>query len=31
MPFDYMMHLLEQVAAKKTHIEQLLPWRFAKD
>nr|WP_250884227.1 hypothetical protein [Glaciecola sp. XM2] len=25
------MHLLEQVAAKKTHIEQLLPWRFAKD
>jgi hypothetical protein len=30
-PFDYMMHLLEQVAAKNTDIEQLLPWRFAKD
>lgn len=30
-PFDYMMHLLEQVSVQNTDIEPLLPWRFAKD
>lgn len=30
-PFDYMMHLLEQVSVQNTDIEPLLPWQFAKD
>tara|TARA_R110002153_G_C13299773_1_gene495553 strand:- start:22 stop:1536 length:1515 start_codon:yes stop_codon:yes gene_type:complete len=29
-PFDYMMHLLEHIAAQNNDTEQLLPWRFAK-
>lgn len=30
-PFDYMMHLLEQVSVQNTDIEPLLPWQLAKD
>lgn len=29
-PFDYMMHLLEQVSLPDHDIEELLPWDFAK-
>jgi hypothetical protein len=31
MPFDYMMYLLEQVSQPDHDIEQLLPWRSAKN
>lgn len=29
-PFDYVMHLLEHIAAQNNDTEQLLPWRSAK-
>ncbi|MFC4698735.1 transposase domain-containing protein [Glaciecola siphonariae] len=27
-PFEYVLHLLAQIAIQNTDVEKLLPWRF---